>query len=127
VAEGIDEDLEQPRAAQDVRVFGEVVHYLPRDEDDELRPRPGGHDVEAVCAHEELVFVGYRVGVAERVGGDDEVALLALEALDGVHGVPDEVGVFVGESTLSRPAMSPCCARWGVTTPTALFQNSGGE
>ncbi len=67
------------------------VHYRSRDENDELRPRAGGHDVEAVEAHEELILVRYLVGVAQGLGGDYHAPLLALKSFDGVHGAPDRI------------------------------------
>ena len=68
---------------------------------------PRARDVEAVEAHQEFVLVPYSVQVPHGVGGDDDVSLLALEALDGVQGAPYQDGIVVGKELLQPTDYEP--------------------
>ena len=67
-----------------------MIDNLTRDEDHKFRSRSRSHNVEAIETQQELVLTADGIGIAESERGDHHVALLALEALDGIDSVADE-------------------------------------
>jgi len=81
-----------------------MIDQFPGGEDDQLRPSAGRHDIEPVETHQELVFILNSILVSHGVRCDYHVALLPLEAFNGVHGIADQAGRYAkGSEGLLEP------------------------